>query len=89
MSLLSLQAGKLRDPAAQQALRQAQFRVNALALVHRILYENEDLGAIDLQKLIQELSRQIQECGRQPGARSSTRIQSRRQATPAMISRFP
>jgi two-component sensor histidine kinase len=61
MSLLSLQAGKLRDPAAQQALRQAQFRVNALALVHRILYENEDLGAIDLRKMIQDLSRQIHE----------------------------
>jgi two-component sensor histidine kinase len=61
MSLLSLQAGRLRDTAAQQALRQAQFRVNALALVHRILYENEDLGAIDLRKLIQDLSRQILE----------------------------
>jgi len=59
MSLLSLQAGRLRDSVAQQALRQAQFRVNALALVHRILYENEDLGAIDLPKLIQDLSRQI------------------------------
>ena len=61
MSLLSLQAGRLRDPAAQQALRQAQFRVNALALVHRILYENEDLGAIDLKTMIQDLSRQIHE----------------------------
>jgi len=61
MSLLSLQAGRLRDPAAQQALRQAQFRVNALALVHRILYENEDFGAIDLRKMIQDLSRQIHE----------------------------
>ncbi len=61
MSLLSLQAGKLRDPAAQQALRQAQFRVNALALVHRILYENEDLGAIGLRKLIEDVARQIQD----------------------------
>ncbi len=61
MSLLSLQAGRLRDPAARHALRQAQFRVNALALVHRILYENDDLGAIDLKKLIEEISRQIHE----------------------------
>jgi len=59
MSLLSLQAGRLRDPAARHALRQAQFRVNALALVHRILYENDDLGAIDLKKLVEEISRQI------------------------------
>jgi two-component sensor histidine kinase len=61
MSLLSLQAGQLRDPAAQNALRQAQVRVNALALVHRILHEIEDLGAVDLKRLIQDLARQIHE----------------------------
>jgi len=61
MSLLSLQAGKLRDPAAQNALRQAQVRVNALALVHRILHEIEDLGAVDLKRLLQDLAHQIQE----------------------------
>lgn len=59
MSLLSLQAGRLRDPAARNALRQAQFRVNALALVHRILYENDEFGAIDLKKLIEEIACQI------------------------------
>jgi len=61
MSLLSLQAGKLRDPAAKDALKQAQMRVNALALVHRILHEIEDLGSVDLQRLIHDLSHQIQE----------------------------
>jgi two-component sensor histidine kinase len=61
MSLLSLQAGKLRDPAAQNALRQAQVRVNALALVHRILHEIEDLGSVDMQRLIEDLAEQIQE----------------------------
>jgi len=40
-------------------LRQAQFRVNALALVHRILYEHDDLSAINLKKLIEDLARQI------------------------------
>jgi two-component sensor histidine kinase len=61
MSLLSLQAGKLRDPAAQNALRQAQVRVNALALVHRILHEIEDLGSVDLKRLLEDLAGQIQE----------------------------
>jgi len=61
MSLLSLQAGKLRDPAAKDALKQAQIRVNALALVHRILHEIEDLGSVDLQRLIHDLAHQIQE----------------------------
>lgn len=61
MSLLSLQAGKMRDGAAQNALRQAQIRVNALALVHRILHEIEDLGAVDLKVLLEDLGRQIHE----------------------------
>jgi two-component sensor histidine kinase len=61
MSLLSLQAGQLRDPAAQTALRQAQVRVNALALVHRILHELEDQDSIDLKRLITDLAAQIQE----------------------------
>jgi two-component sensor histidine kinase len=61
MSMLSLQAGKLRDATAQQALRQAQFRVNALALVHRFLYEQEDLATIGLKKLIEDVATQIHE----------------------------
>jgi len=61
MSLLSLQAAKLRDPIAKDALKQAQIRVNALALVHRILHEIEDLGSVDMQRLIYDLAQQIQE----------------------------
>ena len=61
MSLLSLQSGKLKDPASQGALKQAQARVNALALVHRILHEIEDLDAVEVKTLLQDLARQIQE----------------------------
>ncbi len=61
MSLLSLQAGQLRDPAARDALTQAQVRINALALVHRILHEIEDLTTVDLKRLLHELTQQIAE----------------------------
>src|SRR5262249_20192999 len=61
MSLLSLQAGQLRDPAAQEALRQAQMRVNALALVHRILNEIEGQRAVNLKDLLHDLAAQIKE----------------------------
>jgi two-component sensor histidine kinase len=61
MSLLSLQAVKLKDPVSQGALKQAQARVNALALVHRILHEIEELDAVDVKTLLQDLSHQIQE----------------------------
>ncbi len=59
MSLLSLQAGQLRDPAAREALMQAQMRINALALVHRILHEIEDQSTVDLKRLIEELTQQV------------------------------
>jgi two-component sensor histidine kinase len=61
MSLLSLQANQLKDPVAQYALRQAQVRVNALALVHRILHEVENLETVDLKRLLQDLVKQIHE----------------------------
>jgi two-component sensor histidine kinase len=61
MSLLSLQAGQLKDPAARDALMQAQVRINALALVHRILHEIEDQTTIDLRRLLHELAQQITE----------------------------
>jgi two-component sensor histidine kinase len=61
MSLLSLQAGRLRDPSSQEALRQARARINALALVHRILYEIEDQSAVDIKRLIEDLTEQTHE----------------------------
>jgi len=61
MSLLSLQAARLRDPAAQEALKQARARINALALVHRILYELEDQNVVDIKRLIADLTEQMHE----------------------------
>jgi two-component sensor histidine kinase len=61
MSLLSIQANQVKDPGARDALMQAQTRINALALVHRILNELEDQSTLDLRQLLQELSRQIAE----------------------------
>jgi two-component sensor histidine kinase len=61
MSLLSIQANQVKDMRARDALMQAQTRINALALVHRILNELEDQSTLDLKQLLDELSRQIAE----------------------------
>ena len=61
MSLLSIQANQVKDIHAREALMQAQTRINALALVHRILNELEDQSTLDLKQLLDELSRQIAE----------------------------
>lgn len=73
MSLLSLQAGQLKDPASREALMQAQVRINALALVHRILHEIEDQTTIDLKRLLHELAHQITEGMR--GERTGVRVE--------------
>ena len=56
MSLLSIQANQVKDPGAREALMQAQTRINALALVHRILNELEDQSTLDSEQLLEELS---------------------------------
>ena len=61
MSLLSLQAVRLQDPAALAALAQARARINALALVHRILYEIEDQRSVDVRRMLEQLSEQTNE----------------------------
>jgi two-component sensor histidine kinase len=61
MSLLSIQANQVKDAGARDALMQAQTRINALALVHRILNELEDQSTLDLKQLLEELARQIAE----------------------------
>ena len=59
MSLLSIQAQQVKDPGAKEALIQAQTRINALALVHRILNELEDQSTLDIRQLLEELCHQI------------------------------
>jgi two-component sensor histidine kinase len=61
MSLLSLQANQLRDPAAKAALKESRARINALALVHRILHELEDQSLVDLKRLLEDLAAQTGE----------------------------
>ncbi len=58
ISLLNLQAGRLRDPAVQAALKQARTRINALALVHRTLHEIEDQSLVQLDRLLTDLTQQ-------------------------------
>ncbi len=61
ISLLNLQAQQFYDPTAQNALKQAQIRINALALVHRILYEIEDQTSVSLKRLLRDLAEQVHE----------------------------
>lgn len=58
-SLLNLQAQRIRNPAAREALYAARERVGALSLLHRHLYLQQDVNAIDFRSFLQELAEQL------------------------------
>jgi two-component sensor histidine kinase len=63
-SLLTMQAGRMTDPSAKTALNQTRARIVALALIHRLSYEQQgehERSAIAADKLIDELCRQIRQ----------------------------
>ncbi|MGX6649146.1 sensor histidine kinase [Maricaulaceae bacterium MS644] len=64
VSLLNLQAGRLEDEGARAALYEARRRINALALVHRSLYEAEDLRYVNMRPFLEELVRNLADVSR-------------------------
>ena len=58
-SLLNLQAGRIRQPAAREEFAQARDRVRALATLHRYLYADGELYSLNMQSFVQELCGQI------------------------------
>ncbi|WP_421875429.1 sensor histidine kinase [Marinoscillum sp.] len=58
-SLLSLQSQKLLSTDAKEALSDSQSRVNSVALLHRMLYEGENIGKVNLKEYLQSLIDEI------------------------------
>lgn len=59
-SLLSLQSDKLLSSDAKDALENSQGRINSVALLHRMLYEGENVGNIEVNTYIRSLTEEIQ-----------------------------
>lgn len=69
-SLLDLQAGKISDPTAREALNQTRARIGALAQIHRLLYEeshDSDHGNVNIAKLLGALCSQLRALNRGQG----------------------
>ncbi len=58
-SLLSIQAGFIKDQQSLDAFKETQNRVMSMALIHEKLYQSKDLAKIDFAEYIQTLSSQI------------------------------
>ncbi len=63
MSLLNLHARRIRDPRAEMAFAEARSRINALATLHRRLYESESLQEIDLKWFLEDLCAELRRGG--------------------------
>jgi two-component sensor histidine kinase len=59
-SLIGIQAARLSDPAAREALQQTRERVQAVMLVHRRLYTSEDVDAIEIDKYLVAMAEELQ-----------------------------
>lgn len=63
MSLLNLHARRIRDPHAEAAFAEARSRINALATLHRRLYESENLQQVDLRWFLEDLCAELRRGG--------------------------
>ena len=54
-SLLSLQASNIEDERLHKLFQESQSRVRAMALIHEILYDSDDLSSIDLSTYMSRL----------------------------------
>ena len=67
-SLLNLRVRGVPPSAGREAILEAQIRIKALALVHRNLYEHDDLHVVDLGSLIGELCELLRDSAEPSGA---------------------
>jgi len=58
-SMLNMQSRKVDNEIALKVLAEGKSRVMAMAIIHKILYESEDLSTIDVKKYVNLLSDNI------------------------------
>jgi two-component sensor histidine kinase len=63
MSLLNLHARRIRDPRAEAAFADARSRINALATLHRRLYESENLQQVEVRWFLEDLCVELRRGG--------------------------
>ncbi len=59
ISLLNMQNRQLKDPAYTEAITETRNRINAIALVHKALYESDDIQEVEMQPFLSQLIAQV------------------------------
>ena len=73
-SLLNLQPATLEDSSALNAIKEGQNRVKSIALIHRKLYQTEDLSQVDFQEYCEQLVSFLQSAFNHSGKSIETEI---------------
>ena len=73
-SLLGLQARTIKDPATRKKFEESRYRIQAMAILHEILYESSSLAEIDFADYIR---RMVEHLIRAYGAASRIRTEVR------------
>lgn len=58
-SILSLRAGGVSDEMTLQIIRESQFRIRSMALIHETLYQTGDLARVDIAYYLNRLTKQL------------------------------
>lgn len=58
-SLLKLQSGKTQNPVILNSLKEAQDRINSMALLHQLLYRNNEVTRLMFNEYLEGLIQQI------------------------------
>jgi two-component sensor histidine kinase len=58
-SLLSLQSNRIEDEVAQKALQEGQYRIEAMSLIHRKLYQTDEVSGVNIKAFMHELSESL------------------------------
>ena len=67
-SILDLQMRQLEDTGARRVLQSVQDRVLGLATIHRSLYEETQLSALQADRILADILRQLLSMGTSPGS---------------------
>jgi two-component sensor histidine kinase len=76
-SLLGLQARTIKDPATRKKFEESRYRIQAMAILHEILYESSSLAEIDFADYIRRL---VEHLVRSYGAAARIRTEVRLEA---------
>ena len=73
-ALVHMQARSVTDPGAQDALREIQARISAIAGVHRRLYTSADVRSVEISEYLESLLRDLELTMNASGHASTVRL---------------